>query len=215
MDISERRTWVRKQLGNRPVPDPVWQFLVDRRFVAEEMEDHEEKALLATTRQLLALYRGENRAPRKPGKLRDFLGEDVLSPYVEKRVRATLLGEMQEDNTPVAIVGSIEDGYIWVSAEPWVSAKDFQRYYRALQDLVFDGRRNRPMKASTLRLYRWVTRRRQGEKKNEPWESTRKGWNREHERKYEEISNFHRDYHRAKKQIEEVERAARDLDFRY
>jgi hypothetical protein len=53
-----------------------------------------------------------------------------------------------------------------------VSAKDFQRYYRALQDLVFEGKRNRTMRAHTLELYRWVTLHRQGEKANEPWEST-------------------------------------------
>ncbi len=214
MDITEWRTWATDSLRVEAIPDEVWDFVEKRRFVAENMDDQEKKSLLEVIRDLRTLYGGRSQAARQPPSRFEFV-EDALSPYVQKRVQATtLLGDVPEDHLPVAVTGTIEDGWISVSAEPWVPARDFQRYYRVLQNLVFDGRRVRPMKTETLKMFRWTTQRRH-ENADETWDATRRAWNRSHSRHYSETSNLHRDYHRTKKSIDEVKRKTRKLDFRF
>jgi hypothetical protein len=183
------------------------------RFVAAEMDENDEATLLQVIRDLRTQF-GVGRTGslgRRPEL--GFIG-DELSPYVQQRAQATHPpSELPEDWEPVAITGTIERGVLSVSAEVWVPAKDFLRYYRALQDMVFDGRRNRPLKPSTLELFAWVSQRRQSGSR-EVWDVTRRAWNRGHLRHYSETSNFHRDYHRAKRLVEEVRKRTRELDFR-
>jgi hypothetical protein len=86
-----------------------------------------------------------------------------------------------------------------LSIEPWVPAEVVRRGYAFGRDMVTD-RPMRQLKLSSLKLYGWVTRRR--ERHQEPWRETMAAWNRAHpERRYGTVQNFHRDYHRVKRAL--------------
>jgi hypothetical protein len=86
-----------------------------------------------------------------------------------------------------------------LSVESWVPAVAVRRAYAFEQEVVNDGR-TRPLKLSSLKLYEWVTRRR--EQHEEPWWKTMAAWNRaQPERRYKTVQNFHRDYHRVKRAL--------------
>jgi hypothetical protein len=68
--------------------------------------------------------------------------------------------------TPVgALAGRIDTfpgevmwhGTITLTAETWVPAETVLRYYRQMQNDVFEGRDNRPLSARSLALFRFVT----------------------------------------------------------
>ena len=202
---ADLRRRVAKDLRIKGVPDAVWRLLVKDGYVRDVQKfSHEYPDLKKRVRQLLKMV-SDVRGYAPPTAWTTRTIDDAFTPYVRLRTQTTSepLPPPYEDWQVVAITCGISSGRIVVGAEPWVPAKSVEQCYRELQQLVFDGKPNRPLKEKTLKLYGWVTARHRD--REETWRETMHAWNRNHRRwRYTQVTNFHRDYHRVQRSIEGI-----------
>jgi hypothetical protein len=199
-------------------------------YVTEALRSRQtEPELIGFVRQLLALGTGPRRQSGRIQETA-WEPRDAYTPYMRARLKATRHrswwdGEprrrakpdernphwyLMDEYDPEPIIVSTEPPLtstapegaprrVVLSVESWVPAQAVRRAYAFEQEVINDGP-TRPLKLSSLKLYEWVTRRREGH--NELWRETMAAWNRAHpERRYNTVHNFHRDYHRVKKAL--------------
>lgn len=207
--MTEASTTLRERIAarlRRAIPDSVWTAAVKRRHVrevlqAEPNERRESEAALAKFVQvcldMLAQEAGQGR--RWHWSRRDLL--DTFTPYVKARLKAegrtspfASLGNDRTHGRPPVMVATSPDGMITVSAEPWIPAIVVRRLYAAMQEGV-NEKNNRPLKAASLTMYRWVTDWRAAHQRTS-WRETLTAWNKGHGRTYKDVRNLHRDYRR-------------------
>jgi hypothetical protein len=119
---------------------------------------------------------------------------------------------VQEDTSRHFGTYSFHKGIITMKIQPWVSAESVLRTYRKLQQHVF-GHSNHSMRSERLlELFRFVTQEMTFVRSNSrvwddivekpEWPKLLERWNHSHpDDKYTQLSNFERDYKRAKESI--------------
>jgi hypothetical protein len=153
-DTSELRAWLASQLKLVDVPEPIWDDLVQEKYVKEaqnlDFPDGREE-LLWQARRLLKAYRagaGAGPAPKKQptGKRQRATAKSRSEVVAEIKAK---ISKAKASSSPDAspnggsvlaespITGMIANNRITVTADPWVSWEDWRDKIESLRSLWF------------------------------------------------------------------------------
>lgn len=201
-DVTEVRRRLTQKLGRTEIPDPIWKDLVRQNYVSQLLNEPEEEArhfrtLVRRARELMVMFRqAKEYDPPWPAITSTI--DSAFTEYVQLVTQALNEPETSPYGmaVPDAVQGTFRSGRIRVEAEPWVPAASIERFYRELQGLLLEGRRNESVQVKTLQRFLWVRERRR--KVRESWAQTQRAWERVHGSEDHDVRRFQRDFNRTK-----------------
>jgi hypothetical protein len=151
-DTSEIRAWLSSQLKLEDIPEPIWDYLVDERYVRDARDpDYPDGRgdLVWQARKLLKLYSASVGAPNVPRKQRTskrqrattsdraLAAAEIATKIAKARASKNPDASPNDDEEKSPIVSMIINNKITVTADPWVPVKDVMQAFTQLRNVWF------------------------------------------------------------------------------
>jgi hypothetical protein len=153
-DTAEIRAWLASQLKLGDVPEPIWDYLVEERYVSDARDpDYPDGRgdLVRQARKLSKIYRADVGDPdvrkkqvtgkrqKATAKARSEVVAEIKSKISKAKASSSPDASPKGDSarTESPITGMIANNRITVTADPWVSWEDWRDKIESLRSIWF------------------------------------------------------------------------------